>query len=127
MKFKMGFSTKFKTVDFWVFLLIIIYVFQSNLGFSQNQLLIKGKVIDARTSQPIPFATVSLKGKTFGSITNDLGEFIFRFSNDNRDDTIHIISLGYISYSIPVTEALKIQYQLITGLHLALEVVFLKV
>lgn len=37
---------------------------------------IKGKVVDANTSNPIPFANVALEGSVLGAVTNFQGEFV---------------------------------------------------
>ena len=36
---------------------------------------ITGKIIDDETSEPLPFATIGLKNKGKGTVTNNNGEF----------------------------------------------------
>ena len=48
-------------------------------GFCQY--LIKGKVTDASTNDPVPFATVSLKGTTLGTVTDFEGNFTLAVKN----------------------------------------------
>jgi len=56
---------------------------------------ITGEIWDASSNEPIPFATVSIKGTRLGTISNLDGEFIFKFSDKQLDDSIVFSSLGF--------------------------------
>ncbi len=58
-------------------------------------ILIKGKIIDAKTKKPIPFASVGILNTTFGTVSNQNGEFFFKFPADYKDSTLYIINIGY--------------------------------
>ncbi|WP_158594412.1 carboxypeptidase-like regulatory domain-containing protein [Aquimarina sp. AD1] len=57
---------------------------------------ITGKVLDKENNQPIPFASIYLKGQAIGTISNEEGKFVFHISN-RGNGTVIISSLGYSS------------------------------
>ena len=68
------------------------------LGVGQQAALgkktrIKGLVTDSATSLPIPFASLSLKGSTAGTITTDLGTYVLETRQPG--DTLVIACVGY--------------------------------
>ncbi len=57
-------------------IIIFIILFFTNFSYSQNgSLNIYGKVIDAQTKEPIPFANIVVLGSNNGSATNDEGYY----------------------------------------------------
>ncbi len=67
---------------------------------------ITGVIIDEETSEPLPFATIGLKNKGKGTVTNFNGEFGLSISPDNYSDTLSVSYLGYIRREIPVINSL---------------------
>ena len=65
---------------------------------------ITGKITDEETLDPLPFATVGLKNKGKGTITNNNGEFGLKITPDQLDDTLVISYLGYIRTEMPVRQ-----------------------
>lgn len=61
---------------------------------------ISGIIVDRVVGNPLPYATVSLKGTSLGTISNVSGEFSFVFT-PTKADTISISYLGYAAHSIP--------------------------
>lgn len=55
-------------------LLTVLSLFAVSFAFAQN-LSISGIVKDANTGEPIPYASVHVKGATTGTSTNDFGEY----------------------------------------------------
>ena len=70
-------------------------------GQAQN-LTISAKAVDKETKEPLPFASVGIKGKPIGTITNLGGEFDFHFPIEYRNETFVISMLGYQNYETPV-------------------------
>ena len=66
---------------------------------------IKGRVVDNKSRDPLPFASVSIIGKNIGTITNEDGEFILKIPREMDSDTIGISSMGYRTFQIPVIQA----------------------
>ncbi|MFB6457795.1 SusC/RagA family TonB-linked outer membrane protein [Chitinophaga sp. Hz27] len=73
-------------------------------GIIQHNISLSGKVIDAKTSQPLEGATVHIKGTTHEVQTNQQGDFFFR--TGQKVPVIYIISsLGYQLKEIYVDKA----------------------
>ncbi len=67
---------------------------------------ISGIVIDGESSEPLPYATIGLKNAGKGTVSNSNGEFGFKISPDNYNDTITVSYLGYFGREIPVRQSL---------------------
>lgn len=81
--------------------LIISFILFSFTVVAQELTKVKGKVMDAGTGEPIPFAAVSFKGKSIGTTTDYNGEFFIEtlFASN----TIVVSSLGYETAEFPIT------------------------
>jgi len=66
--------------------LTLFLVLCFSFAFSQNSGQIKGKVIDAKTREPIPFVNIVLVGTNIGAFSNEIGDFL-----------MNNIPFGYIS------------------------------
>jgi hypothetical protein len=55
---------------------------------------ITGKIIDNETSEPLPFATIALKNKGKGTVTNNNGNFGMKITTDQYNDTLSFSYLG---------------------------------
>lgn len=66
---------------------------------------ITGIIVDDETSEPLPFATIGLKNKGKGTVTNNNGEFGLKITPDLFSDTLSVSYLGYIRSEIPVRQA----------------------
>ncbi len=89
-----------------LFLLIALFA-TSYAGLSQK-ITVSGKVIDKETKEPLTFASIGLKGKSIGTITNLQGEFDFHIPNELRNDLLTINMLGYKTFNAPVWTLLDI-------------------
>jgi len=87
------------------FLLIIIGIIMPEISVAQS-VTISGNVTDAKTGEPLAFATVALKSEPFGTITNLVGNFDFHIPKEYGESKIVISSLGYVNFSISVNDAL---------------------
>ncbi len=68
---------------------------------AQDTRLISGTVSDAATGEPLPFATVSLKGTALGTVSNSQGTFAFRIPS-NTDIPLVTNFIGYEPFEIAV-------------------------
>jgi len=66
---------------------------------------ITGKIIDDETSEPLPFATLALKNKGKGTVTNNNGDFGMKITSDLFEDTLSVSFIGYSGREIPVRKA----------------------
>src|SRR5215204_1088351 len=62
------------------------------------QITISGKVIDRETKSPMPFASVYIKGKSIGTVTNLHGEFDFHIPDEYRNEILVTSMLGYHNF-----------------------------
>jgi hypothetical protein len=82
-------------------------------GFLQAQeTIITGKVIDASSGDPVPFANIIFKGTAIGTTTDFDGNYLLKSSNPT--DSILASYIGYRSRAKPITRGTKqvINFQL---------------
>jgi hypothetical protein len=68
--------------------------------YCQQPDYIRGKVIDSKTSEPVPFAAVHLKNSQFGIYSNAEGDF--RILNDSgfQTDSLVVTCIGYYRLTV---------------------------
>ncbi len=73
----------------------LLFLLFSALTFlcSNAQIIIRGKIIDSLTNQPIAYASIGMNGTNNGTITNTNGEFIIKAKNTSVK--IKIFAIGY--------------------------------
>lgn len=79
----------------------ILFTLLASHAIAQN-ITISGKVIDRETKEPLPFASVYVKGKAIGTISNLQGEFDFHIPSEYRNEMLVISMLGYGNFESPV-------------------------
>lgn len=82
----------------------------SSVATAQGQKIVRGRVVDAK-GEPVPFATIAIKGTTSGAIAKDDGSF--SFSTDKGSGQLQISCVGYTTrhISYKVGEVLKVVLQ----------------
>ena len=58
-----------------------------------KEILLQGEIIDSKTNQGVPFASIEVKGKNSGVMCDEKGHFSIGINNKN--ETLIIRSLGY--------------------------------
>jgi hypothetical protein len=99
-----------------LFSLLFIAVISSFKTFSQATYTIKGKITDASTGDPIPFANIGVKGTLSGTTTNFDG--IYQLTFTPPADSVLVTYVGYESKSkaiIPNQVEQTIDIQLLPG------------
>jgi hypothetical protein len=76
---------------------LAIFLFSIVSAHSQD-LLIAGKVFDARSREPLAFASIGIVGISLGTVTNAKGEFDFFVPREFSSDSIVISHVGYTSF-----------------------------
>lgn len=94
-------------------ILFVLLLFSPSI-FSQQQDYIRGKLLDAQTNEPVVFASVRIKGRALGVITNMDGSFRIPKSLKEYGDIIELSSMGYQTKEISITELDQNQVNLIT-------------
>ncbi|MFY7826537.1 MAG: TonB-dependent receptor [Flectobacillus sp.] len=90
-----------KTAILLKILLLFLVIGSSKPSFSQNKVLnnlleIRGKVIDSRTGEPLPNASIFLDFKKSGFISDSTGAFLLYLPNGEY--VIKVSALGYKAY-----------------------------
>ena len=67
---------------------------------------ITGLIVDDETLEPLPFATIGMKNKGRGTVSNNNGEFGLKITSDLVNDTLSVSYLGYLRREIPVKQTL---------------------
>ncbi len=63
-------------------------------ALSQQKATIKGKVVDAKSGEPLPSVNITVKGTYYGNVTNLNGEFVVAGINPGTY-TVYISLIGY--------------------------------
>lgn len=64
--------------------------------------IVSGRVIDASSRQPLPFATIIQEGRGRGISTNLEGNFSYKVPAEYYNDTLRISCMGYSPRNIPL-------------------------
>ena len=78
-----------------------------------QQSTISGKVQDRETGEPLEFASVGIRGKSEGTVTNLQGEFDFHFPAEYRNEILTVNMLGYKTFEAPIWTLLDAGFQTI--------------
>lgn len=81
---------------------VCVFIYSLAVG-QQTFTTISGKLIDAESSAPIPYANIQLKSKGIGTASNLEGEFVFKIHKSHVNDTLLISCVGYKTFLQPVT------------------------
>lgn len=87
---------------------ILLFILALASAAMAQRITLSGRVIDKETKEPLPFATLGVKGKAIGTITNLQGEFDFHIPAELRNDLFTLSMLGYKPYEVPVWTLLEI-------------------
>ncbi|MEI9919067.1 MAG: carboxypeptidase-like regulatory domain-containing protein [Bacteroidota bacterium] len=69
--------------------------------FAQKTSVFSGRIIDTRTKDAVPFATVRVKNKSLGVVANADGDFSIPTWVETSGDTIVVSSIGYTTAFFP--------------------------
>jgi hypothetical protein len=76
-------------------LLLFTVVLTINSHAQEAFTSIEGKLIDNTSQEPIPYASIYIKGKSIGTTTNDEGKFLFHVPSGFGKDTLIVSVIGY--------------------------------
>ncbi len=82
----------------------LLLVFSLLIAFSAQaqKITLSATVQDGQTQEPLPYASVGIKGKSIATITNLQGQFDFHFPAEYRNEILVISMLGYENYEAPI-------------------------
>lgn len=75
--------------------LTLILVLKFGLLPGQDFITISGKVINSKRLEPLPYVNLVVKGKSFATVSNEAGEFVFHIPRSSGEDTLVITFIGY--------------------------------
>lgn len=73
-------------------------------GSTAENVTLKGIVLDKESNTPLAYVSVGILNKSFGTVSDTSGHFIFNIGKDNFADTIQVSTVGYSAIKIPVKE-----------------------
>ena len=84
---------KFITIKYLPLVILSTLVF---IGNAQDTFTtISGRILDAKTNEALPFASVYLKGRPIGTTSNTNGSFVFYIPSDLKNYPVVISMIGY--------------------------------
>ncbi|AHJ95921.1 MULTISPECIES: carboxypeptidase-like regulatory domain-containing protein [Hymenobacter] len=82
------------------------------LSFAQDAKM-TGRIVDEKTKEPIPFASIGLKEEQTGALTNEYGFFQMAMPQKNPQDSLVIMALGYFRKAVLIKPGIKVQDMII--------------
>jgi hypothetical protein len=73
-------------------------------GSAAENVTLKGIVLDKESNTPLAYVSVGILNKSFGTVSDTAGHFIFNIDQDNFADTIQVSMVGYSAMKIPVKD-----------------------
>lgn len=80
--------------------LILAFLLFGLSNFSQSQQLLKGRVIEYETEQPVPYASIFLTNTTLGVTANELGEFQLEIQDGSYQVLVRMLGYTPLTFSI---------------------------
>ncbi|MBD2769752.1 carboxypeptidase-like regulatory domain-containing protein [Hymenobacter sp. BT664] len=77
------------------YLLLVGVALLAGPGWAQTPSLLRGRVLDAETHQPIPNAQIGVAGNRIGTSTNEDGRFVLNIPPQYQQEQLEVVLLGY--------------------------------
>ena len=85
--------------SFFIFVLIFFIVVTQGAVFGQNTIQVEGYIKDSITNEPLPYVSISLRGTSFGDVTNMEGFYSFRATSDSM-----MLRVSYVGYETQLVQ-----------------------
>jgi len=79
------------------------------ITFPLSAITLKGKIIDANTSQPLSFVNIGVKGTRYGTASNSTGNFVLNIPDKYKNGIIRFSCIGYEAKERSIKELLNQQ------------------
>jgi hypothetical protein len=86
---------------------LFILLFAINSYAQETFISIRGKLIDGKSKEAIPYASIYIKDKSIGTTTNDEGRFLFHVPSKFDKDTLIISAIGYNQFKSAISIMLE--------------------
>ncbi|MEO0528263.1 MAG: carboxypeptidase-like regulatory domain-containing protein [Bacteroidota bacterium] len=93
--------------------LALLFLFFATFGFSQESEFIAGMLMDSKTNEPVVFATIGVKGKVLGVVSNQDGSFRIPKRFKEMGETLEISCLGYEKKEVLLTDLYPIKNNIV--------------
>lgn len=87
-----------------IFFAVILLLTSVNLNGQNEFITITGQLIDAKSNEALPFASIYLKGTSVGTTSNIAGLFVFHITTDLQNSLVVISMIGYNSVEKSVSD-----------------------
>lgn len=89
-----------------------LLLFVTHFGFPQ--IILSGKITEAQSGIPVPFASVIIGNKHFGTLSNEQGDFRLKLPYITTKDTLKFSAIGYETQSYTGDDIKKMQGKVIS-------------
>ena len=85
---------------------IILFLLSSNALLLGQQ--ISGTVFEMNSDIPVEYANIGIVGKNVGTVSDQNGKYTLQINPEHYDDTFKFSCIGYHSYSVKVSDLVKL-------------------
>jgi hypothetical protein len=100
-------------MSFNKFVLPLLFLFLTNLGFSQEKFTLSGTIADSKNNETLIGVNVIVKGTKIFTITNEYGFYSLTLPKGDYEINISYVSYETIEEKITLTQNIKKNYNLI--------------
>lgn len=87
-----------------IFFFVLLFCF-TQFASGQQEIVITGSVLNAKTSETVPFANIGIEGTAMGTVTNNQGEYELHLDAGQLKNSVLAVScVGYAAYNVKVGE-----------------------
>jgi len=84
--------------------LLLMCKFASSAQSSESTLCISGKLVDSRTGNPVPYASITLIETSISNVSNNEGEFTLKIPEGYALGEVNISRIGYAARKLRVSD-----------------------
>ena len=88
-----------------LFFSLALMMFFATAGFAQKMTVVKGRVLDSETKEPLPFVNIAFVGTSIGTTTELDGSYLIE--SKWASDSIQISFVGYEPLRLPVQTGIR--------------------
>ncbi len=94
---------KINYVVYYVINYVILFVLSLSISLSAQQ-QVRGIVIDTDTKEAMPFVNIAVVGSTYGTVSNQNGEFTLNLERIGQNDSIAFYYIGYKTFTTIISK-----------------------
>jgi formylglycine-generating enzyme required for sulfatase activity len=101
--------------------LAILFAITITSSYSQNKITITGDVKDAKTNEPLAYATIGVTGLIEQTVSDAEGKFDLTIPSTGRSDTLFVTYIGYDKFLKPIRNVSSPEHILLKEYAIVLE------